>query len=95
MDWFWGIVAIIGSVGGVGVLIYLQARGGTDRVEEDGARAYFDEHQRWPDESPEDVAAARGHHAHTSSMAGVIVEDAPPRPPWWRRVLARFGRRRS
>lgn len=89
MDVFWGIVAIVGSVAAIGVLLYLQARGGTDRVEEDDARAYFDEHQRWPDERPGDPPRT-GHQVAPLGTRDVLVEDAPPQPPWWRRLLVRL-----
>lgn len=88
MDWFWGIFGVVGSVVGIGVLIWLQSRGGLERIDEDDARAYFDEHGHWPDETPEDVAArvaaadAAARRAAASAQAGrdgVEVADAPRR----------------
>ncbi len=50
MDVFWAIVAVAGSIGSIGVLLYMAATGERDRADEDAARAFFDEHGRWPDE---------------------------------------------
>jgi hypothetical protein len=36
----------------VAVLLYFLATGHDDRAKEEAARRYFDEHGRWPDESP-------------------------------------------
>jgi len=52
VDVVWAVIALVASVGSIALLIYLQARGRTDREEEDAARDFFDRHGRWPDEQP-------------------------------------------
>lgn len=44
------MLALIASVIGVGALIWVATRGNSDREDEEAARAYFDEHGRWPGE---------------------------------------------
>lgn len=76
MDWFWSIFGVGGSVAGIALIVYLQAKGPGERTEEDDARAFFDEHGHWPDETAEDAAqrmraadeAAR--HAAAATRAG-------------------------
>jgi hypothetical protein len=51
VDVIWGIIAIVGSVGGVALIVYLQARGPRERDAEDAAREHFDRTGRWPDDS--------------------------------------------
>jgi hypothetical protein len=45
-----GVVALVGSIAGVAALIWIMTRGHGERDDEDAARAYFEEHGRWPDE---------------------------------------------
>jgi hypothetical protein len=51
-DAFWGAMAVLASIGGIGVLIYLQAKGAPEHEAEDRAREFFDRHGHWPDEPP-------------------------------------------
>ncbi|MCW2998158.1 MAG: hypothetical protein JWN65_1707 [Solirubrobacterales bacterium] len=48
------IAVVLGFVA-LGYLIWLAAHPDTERHDEDDARAFFDEHGRWPDE-PEAIA---------------------------------------
>ncbi len=48
----WSIIALIGAVLVVGMIAYFIATGRDDREQDEAARRYFDEHGRWPDESP-------------------------------------------
>jgi hypothetical protein len=50
VDWFWGIVGVVGSIAGISLIVYLQAQGHRDRDAEDAAREHFDRTGRWPDE---------------------------------------------
>ena len=44
------IVAGIAGVGLIAGLVWIARNGHADRDAEEAARAYFDEHGRWPDE---------------------------------------------
>jgi hypothetical protein len=48
----WSAIAVVGGVGTVAVILWFLVTGRNDRDEEEAARRYFDEHGRWPDESP-------------------------------------------
>jgi hypothetical protein len=88
VDLFWGIVAIVGSVGGVGLIIYLQLKGPGERLDEEDARTFFDEHGHWPDETAEEAgdrlraageSARRVDEATRAHAADVDVSDRPDR----------------
>jgi hypothetical protein len=49
-DFIWSIIAVVGGVGAIGLLVYLQARGPRQHQAEDAAREHFDRTGRWPDE---------------------------------------------
>ncbi len=51
-------IAVAGTVGGVLYMVWVAVRGDPARDAEDDARAFFDEHGRWPDE-PEAAAVPR------------------------------------
>lgn len=48
--WILSIAGIIGALGTVALIVVVVARGDSEREEEDRARAFYDEHGRWPDE---------------------------------------------
>jgi hypothetical protein len=48
-------LAVVLGFAALGYLIWLAAHPDKERHDEDDARAFFDEHGRWPDE-PEEVA---------------------------------------
>jgi hypothetical protein len=48
----WTIIAVIGGFATIAVILWFVAVGDSERDEEEAARRYFDEHGRWPDESP-------------------------------------------
>ena len=56
----WSIVAAIGGFGVIGVIFYYWALGDGERVTEEDARRYFDEHGHWPDETPSVVGGGPG-----------------------------------
>jgi hypothetical protein len=45
-------VALVGGVGAIAYMVRVAAGGHRERDAEDAARAFFDEHGRWPDEEP-------------------------------------------
>jgi len=51
----------------LGYLVYLAARPDRERHDEDDARAFFDDHGRWPDE-PEDAAVPSGSYAEVDLL---------------------------
>jgi hypothetical protein len=51
MEW-WDYASIVGGVAGIAWLLLRIFSGNDERVEEDSARRFFDEHGHWPDEDP-------------------------------------------
>ncbi len=49
-DVFWSVLAVVGSLGAIGWLIWIGLTGDREREEEEAAREFFDRHGRWPDE---------------------------------------------
>jgi hypothetical protein len=47
----WSILAAIGGFGVIGGVFYYWLAGRDDRVQEEEARRFFDEHGYWPDEA--------------------------------------------
>jgi hypothetical protein len=48
----WSIIAALGGILVVGVVFYYWTAVDHDRLSEEDARAFFDEHGHWPDEPP-------------------------------------------
>ena len=48
----WSIIAAVGGLAVVVMILYFLVNGRDDRVREEEARRFFDEHGHWPDESP-------------------------------------------
>lgn len=57
------ILAVAAAIGSVIWFAWIVSTGHEERHSEDDARAFYDEHGRWPDETPEQ-AAAREADAH-------------------------------
>ena len=56
--------------GAVGIFFILRALRGFDpRRGEDNARAFFDEHGHWPDQTPEEAEAERAQLAQAFPLA--------------------------
>lgn len=51
-------ICVVG-VAGIIWILWVMRHGDTDRHDEDAARAFFDEHGHWPDETLEDALAER------------------------------------
>jgi hypothetical protein len=49
-DLLWGIIGVAGSFAAIGALLWVAAKGHSERHAEDEARAFFDRHGHWPDE---------------------------------------------
>jgi hypothetical protein len=52
VETIWSAIAVIGGLLTIGVILYFLVAGANDRVEEEEARRFYDEHGHWPDESP-------------------------------------------
>jgi hypothetical protein len=52
VDLAWGIIGMVGGVGSIAALVWIAAKGHSDRHAEDDAREYYDRHGHWPDEEP-------------------------------------------
>jgi hypothetical protein len=50
-DVVWSVIAVVGAFIVVGVIFYFMVNPGSERDEEEAARAFFDEHGHWPDEA--------------------------------------------
>jgi hypothetical protein len=55
----YGIFICVAGVAGIIWILYVMRHGDKDRHEEDDARAFFDEHGHWPDETLEEALAER------------------------------------
>lgn len=51
------VVTLVVGVIGLAAILWQIRSGTSDRDAEDDARAFFEEHGRWPDETPEEVLA--------------------------------------
>jgi predicted RNA-binding protein with PUA-like domain len=50
MDMFWGVAGVVGGVASIAGLLWVSAKGHSDRTEEDAARDFYETHGHWPDE---------------------------------------------
>jgi hypothetical protein len=66
-DAFAILILVIGVVGFF--FIFRALRGIDPRRDEDEARAFFDEHGHWPDQTPEEAEAERRELARVYSVA--------------------------
>jgi hypothetical protein len=55
----YGIFICVAGVVGIAWILWVMRHGDRDRHEEDHARAFFDEHGHWPDETLEEAEAER------------------------------------
>jgi hypothetical protein len=66
----YGIFICVCGVVGIIWILYVMRNGDKDRLDEDDARAFFDEHGHWPDETPEEAEAERARLAAASASLG-------------------------
>jgi len=59
----YGIFVVAVGVVGIGWILWTMRDGDKARLHEDDARAFFDEHGHWPDETPEEAEAERRRSA--------------------------------
>jgi hypothetical protein len=50
VDLAWGIIGTLGAIVSIVLLVWIAAKGHSDRHAEDEAREFYDLHGRWPDE---------------------------------------------
>ena len=72
----YGIFICVAGVVGIIWILYVMRHGDQDRHDEDAARAFFDEHGHWPDETPEQAQAERARLAATSGTGVAPVSQA-------------------
>lgn len=53
------IITLVAGVVGLGIILWAVKTGDADRDGEDDARAFFEEHGHWPDQTPEEAEAIR------------------------------------
>lgn len=73
-------VAVAAGLVALGYLIWLAAHTDTVRHDEDDARAFFDEHGRWPDE-PEEVGVPRASGSYADVDLLPHQRDTPETRP--------------
>jgi hypothetical protein len=66
-DAFAILILVIGVVGFF--FIFRALRGHDPRRDEDAARAFYDEHGHWPDQTPDEAAAERRELARVYSVS--------------------------
>ena len=75
-DW----LAIAAAIGAILWFAWVVSTGHDERHDEDHARAFYDEHGRWPDETPEQAAAreaeARGAMARAEATTQAARDGA-------------------
>jgi hypothetical protein len=50
VDLAWGIIGTLGAIVSIALLVWIAAKGHSDRRAEDAAREFYDLHGHWPDE---------------------------------------------
>jgi len=74
----YGIFICVAGVVGIIWIIWVMRNGDKDRHAEDAARAFFDEHGHWPDQTPEE---ARAERARINASAGAPVAPVSQASP--------------
>jgi hypothetical protein len=69
----YGIFICVAGVVGIVWILWVIRHGDDDRHAEDRARAFFDEHGHWPDETREDAEAERRRLAGAAGMQAAPV----------------------
>jgi hypothetical protein len=72
----YGIFICVAGVIGIIWILWVMRHGDKDRHEEDAARAFFDEHGHWPDETREEAEAERARLAASAGAQAVPVSRA-------------------
>jgi hypothetical protein len=74
----YGIFICVAGVAGILWILYVMRNGDKDRYEEDAARAFFDDHGHWPDETREQAEAERARLAASAGAPAAPVSQASP-----------------
>jgi hypothetical protein len=72
----YGIFICVAGVAGIIWILWVMRNGDKDRHEEDAARAFFDEHGHWPDQTPEEARAERARIAASTGAPVAPVSQA-------------------
>jgi hypothetical protein len=65
----YAIFICVAAVVGIAWIIWVMRNGDKDRIGEDDARSFFDEHGHWPDETLEEAQAERARLAAASAAS--------------------------
>jgi hypothetical protein len=74
----YGIFICVAGVAGIIWILWMVRNGDKDRHAEDAARAFFDEHGHWPDETLEEALAERERLA--ASAGAPVAPVSRPSP---------------
>jgi hypothetical protein len=74
----YSIFVCVVAVVGIGWILWVMRHGDTDRIEEDRAREFFDEHGHWPDQTREEAEAERASIVATAGAPVPPVSQASP-----------------
>lgn len=69
------VVLIVAAIVGIGWVFWVMVRGDPARHAEDAARAFFDEHGHWPDETPEQADAERRRLAEAMAASQARISQ--------------------
>jgi hypothetical protein len=72
----YGIFICVAGVAGIIWILWVMRNGDKDRHQEDAARAFFDEHGHWPDQTPEEARAERDRIAASAGAPAAPVSQA-------------------
>lgn len=72
----YGIFICVAGVVGIAWILWVMRHGDQDRYDEDAARAFFDEHGHWPDETREEAEAERRRLATSAGAPAAPVSRA-------------------
>jgi hypothetical protein len=50
VDVVWGVIGTLGAIASIVLLVWIAAKGHSDRAAEDDAREFYDRYGHWPDE---------------------------------------------
>jgi hypothetical protein len=74
----YGIFICVAGVAGLIWIVWVMRNGDKDRHAEDAARAFFDEHGHWPDQTLEEAEAERVRIAASAAAQAVPVSRPSP-----------------
>ena len=68
----YAIFIVVAGVVGIIWIVWVMRNGDKDRIREDDARTFFDDHGHWPDETLEEAQAERARLAAASAASAGV-----------------------